>query len=140
MTLAPSFPVSNEAALAAERSILAAMLLDTEAIAKARAMFDGCEFYDNRICLTFRAIVALSDQGDSIDLITLGEELIRRGDLGAVGGHPFLARIMECATTAAKCASSAPRGSGACVVVEAGAFTRPPCGCSRSARAGCRST
>jgi replicative DNA helicase len=49
----------------------------------------------------FTAIVRIDERGEPVDLVTLAEELGRRGDLEAVGGPVALAGIMEGATTAA---------------------------------------
>lgn len=49
----------------------------------------------------FDAIVALYNRSERADLITLVEELRKRGDLEAVGGPPAIAGVFEAATTAA---------------------------------------
>src|SRR5262245_54533250 len=85
----------------AERSVLAAMLLDSAAIALARALLDAATFDLDRHGQVFAAVCALHDRGETVDLVTVSEELRRRGDLAAVGGPQALAGIMESATTAA---------------------------------------
>jgi len=88
-------------ALDAERSVLAAMMLDEGAIGRAVEMIDAAAFYRTAHVKLFEALVALYNARVPADLITVAEELKKRGDLEAVGGPPFLAQIMEYATTAA---------------------------------------
>src|SRR5262249_4796010 len=88
-------------ALDAERSVLAAMLLDEGAIGRAIEMIDSAAFYRTAHAKLFEALVALYNARVPADLITVAEELKKRGDLEAVGGPPFLAQVMEYATTAA---------------------------------------
>jgi len=88
-------------ALEAERSILAAMLLDESAIGRAVEMIESSAFYRTAHAKLYEAIVALYNTSTPADLITVSEKLRERGDLEAVGGPPFLAQIMEYATTAA---------------------------------------
>jgi hypothetical protein len=88
-------------ALDAELSVLAAMLLDKDAIARIVAMLDSQAFYRLSHGLVFEAIKALHARGEPADVVTTHGELKRRGDLEAAGGAEFLAQIMESATTAA---------------------------------------
>ena len=88
-------------ALDAERSVLAAMLLDEGAIGRAIELIDSSAFYRTSHAKIFDALVALYNARVPADLITAAEELKKRGDLEAVGGPPFLAQIMDFATTAA---------------------------------------
>ena len=88
-------------ALDAERSILAAMMLDDAAIGRAIEMVDASAFYRSAHGKLFDAIVALYNTSTPADMITVSEELKRRGDLEAVGGTTFLAQILEYATTSA---------------------------------------
>lgn len=88
-------------ALEAERSVLAAMMLDESAIGRAIEMIDASAFYRSAHAKLFEAIVALYNSSTPADLITVSEELKKRGDLEAVGGPAFLAQIMEYASTTA---------------------------------------
>jgi replicative DNA helicase len=89
-------------ALDAERSVLAAMMLDPSAIGRAIEMVeDSSSFYRTAHSKLFDAIVALYNSNTPADLITVSEELKKRGDFEAVGGAGFLAQIMDYATTAA---------------------------------------
>ena len=88
-------------ALEAERSILAAMMLDQGAIGRAVEVVDSSVFYRTAHQKIFDAIVALYNRNEAADLITVAEELRKRGDFEAVGGGAGLAQIMEYATTTA---------------------------------------
>jgi replicative DNA helicase len=82
-------------AAGAERSVLAAMMLDQSAIARARALLKAETFYDERLARVFTAITALHDRAEVVDLLTVTNELSRRDDLDVCGGPPFLAEVLE---------------------------------------------
>ena len=84
---APEGPVPPQA-LDAERSVLAAMMLDHEAVGRAVEMLLPEVFYRLAHQKIFQAILALYETNTKADLVTLGEELRKRGDLEAVGGNP----------------------------------------------------
>jgi replicative DNA helicase len=88
-------------ALDAERAILAAMMLDTAAIGRAVEAIDASAFYRTSHAKIFEALVALYNRNESADLVTVAEELRKRGDFEAVGGAGALAGVMEAATTTA---------------------------------------
>jgi replicative DNA helicase len=87
--------------LEAERSVLAAMLLDHESIGRALELLEGSSFYRAAHQKVFDAIVALYNRNERADLVTVAEELRKRGELDAAGGPPGLSQIMEQATTSA---------------------------------------
>lgn len=88
-------------ALDAERSVLAAMLLDHESIQRARELLDARDFGRTAYQKIFEALLELHDRGERADLVTVAEELRRRGDFDTIGGPPVLAQLMELATTSA---------------------------------------
>lgn len=53
------------------------------------------DFYHRPACLVYGAIVSLAEEKSPIDLITVGEELKRRGHLEEIGGHSYLADLFE---------------------------------------------
>jgi len=85
----------------AERSVLAAMLLGDEPIARARSLLPAEDFYCTAHQRIFAAILTLNDCSEKADLITVTDELRRRGDLEVAGGREAVAQILECATTTA---------------------------------------
>jgi replicative DNA helicase len=89
-------------AVEAERSVLAALMLEYDAISRAAEQLEPQAFYRVSHQKIYEAILSIYNRsGEKVDLITLGEELRMRGDLEAVGGTPALAQILEYATTTA---------------------------------------
>jgi replicative DNA helicase len=88
-------------ALEAERSVLAAMMLDETAIGRAVETLHAKSFYRSAHGKLYEALVALYTNNTRADLITVSEELKKRGELESVGGPAFLAQILEYATTSA---------------------------------------
>ena len=87
--------------LEAERSVLAAMMLDFESIGRALELIDPAAFYRVGHQKIFEAVVALYNRNEKADFITVSEELRKRGDLDAIGGPSALAQVLEYATTSA---------------------------------------
>ena len=73
-----------------ERGVLGAMMRSAEAVMLAQEMLKEEDFYDPINREIFSAMLYLTGIGSPIDLITLDEELTRRGRLEAVGGTAFL--------------------------------------------------
>ena len=86
-------------AVDAERSVLASMMLDHESIGRGLELLEPSSFYRVAHGKIFEAIVALYNRNERADLVTVAEELRKRGDLDPVGGPAALSQIMEQATT-----------------------------------------
>jgi replicative DNA helicase len=84
-----------------EMAVLGAMLLDKGAIAKALEILDDSSFYKPAHARIFAGMIALFDRSEPVDLITLIDELRRRGELDAVGGEYYLTELTTHVTTAA---------------------------------------
>ncbi|MCX7985003.1 MAG: replicative DNA helicase [Bacteroidetes bacterium] len=84
-----------------EAAVLGAMLLEKEAIAKAIEVLDDTNFYKPAHQSIFKAMTALFERNEPVDLITLSEELRRRGELEKVGGDYYLAELTSKVTSAA---------------------------------------
>ena len=84
-----------------ESSVLGAMLLDKEALAKAFEVLDAEAFYKPAHGLIFKAMTALFERSEPVDLITLAEELRRRGDIDKVGGEVTLTELTTRVASAA---------------------------------------
>jgi replicative DNA helicase len=78
----------------AERALLGALLVEPSHVEAARAILDAGDFLVDAHGLVFRAILAVTDRGEPLDPVTLGEELRRRGDYERVGGGAYLAELM----------------------------------------------
>ena len=85
----------------AEQSVLGAMILDKEAINTAIEIIRPEDFYKEANGEIYEAIILLFNRNEPVDLITLSEELKRRGTLENVGGITYLANLSSgIATTA----------------------------------------
>ena len=86
-------PLPNN--LDAERSVLGAILLDNNALNTAIETLRPDDFFLDQHRRVFTQMIALAEVQQAIDLITLTEELHRRGDLEAAGGAPYLASLAD---------------------------------------------
>lgn len=77
-------------AVEVESAVLGAMLLEKEAIAKVLAIMDPSAFYKPAHQLMYKAMIDLFERSEPVDLITLSEELRRRGDLEKIGGEYYI--------------------------------------------------
>ncbi len=90
----PSHPES-------ERSVLGAMLRSRQAAQVAVESLRPDDFYDPANREIFAAMRDMSDESRPIDLVTLDEELTRRGRLDAVGGAAYLIELSQGVPSAA---------------------------------------
>ena len=80
---------------ASERSVLGAMLRSRNAAQIAVESLRPDDFYDPANREIFAAMQALADDSRPIDLVTLDEEMTRRGRLDAVGGTAYLIELSQ---------------------------------------------
>ena len=83
----PRVPPHN---IAAEESVLGAMLLTKEAIADAIEILNSDDFYKPANQKIFNAITALFATGEPADIVTVADELGRAGMLDGIGGNATL--------------------------------------------------
>ncbi|HVW40902.1 MAG TPA: replicative DNA helicase [Amycolatopsis sp.] len=76
--------------MAAEQSVLGAMLISKDAIADVSETVRGADFYRPSHETIFDAIIDLYGRGEPADMITVAGELQRRGELERIGGAPYL--------------------------------------------------
>jgi len=81
--------------LDAERSVLGAILLDNNSLNPAVEHLRPEDFFMEQHRRVFTQMIALGESQQAIDLVTLTEELHRRGDLEASGGAPYLAALAD---------------------------------------------
>src|SRR2546421_8658097 len=86
-------PLPNN--LDAERSVLGAILLDNNALNPAIEHLRPEDFFLDQHRRVFTQMIALGEGQQAIDLVTLTEELNRRGDLEASGGAPYPASLAD---------------------------------------------
>lgn len=77
----------------AEQSVLGSMIIDKTAINTAVEIIRPDDFYKPANGEIYSAIIDLFNKNEPVDLITLQEELKRRGSLEAVGGVSYLANL-----------------------------------------------
>ena len=81
--------------LEAERSVLGAILIHNQAFNFAAELISPRDFYRDAHRRIFQKMIALSERGDAIDLVTLKEELGRSGELEDVGGPAYIASLVD---------------------------------------------
>jgi replicative DNA helicase len=99
-------PVSSEGrvppqAMDVEVAVLGAMLIEKEAISKAIEILDDSAFYKPAHQSIYRAMMALFERSEPVDLITMTEELRRRGELEKIGGEYYLTELTSQVSSAA---------------------------------------
>ena len=80
----------------AEKSVLGCMMQDREALSLAFELLTAEDFYQPANREIFDAMRQLSQQGMPIDLVTVDDELTRRGTLEGVGGTNYLVELSQC--------------------------------------------
>lgn len=74
----------------AERSVIGSMLISAEAIADVMGKVRANDFYEPRHAILFDAIFTLYSHGEGVDVVTVGEQLAKTGQLGKIKGHSYL--------------------------------------------------
>ena len=87
--------------IAAEQSVLGAMMMSKDAIANVVETLHGRDFYRPAHELIYDAILDLYGKGEPADPITVAAELTRRGEAGRVGGHLYLHELLSSVSIAA---------------------------------------
>jgi replicative DNA helicase len=85
----------------AEQAVLAAMLVDADAVMRAAEFVDDTMFYREGHRRIFRAMISITERGAVVDPLTLSDELGRRGELEASGGKEYIGFLVDAVPTAA---------------------------------------
>jgi replicative DNA helicase len=85
----------------AEQSVLGGMLLSKDAISDVIEVIRPSDHYRPAHQLIHEAILDLYARGEPADAITVNNELIRRGELGKIGGGTYLHTLIASVPTAA---------------------------------------
>ncbi len=99
----PSKVVETERALGrtlpahieAERSVLGALLLNDEYIKRISEVLLPTDFYNQAHKFIYQVMSDLEQQNKLIDLVTLQDELGKRGQLDSIGGVVYLVSLQE---------------------------------------------
>lgn len=79
----------------AERAILGAILLDNALCNQAIELLRRDEFFLDSHRRIYDKMIALTERGMPIDLITMGDELRRSGEFEQVGGATYIASLID---------------------------------------------
>ena len=92
-------PASTERTLPhnldAERSVLGAILVNSEALDLASEVINPNDFFRDAHRRIFECMSALHERSQAIDFIILKEELQRSGELDEIGGPAYLASLAD---------------------------------------------
>ncbi len=81
--------------LDAERSVLGAVLLDNHMLNAAAEKLRADDFFLDQHRRVFQQMIVLGEAQKAIDLVTLTDELHRKGELEAAGGAAYLAQLVD---------------------------------------------
>ena len=87
--------------LLAEQSALGGMLLSKDAVADVTGLLRGGDFYVPKHEVIYEAVLELYARGEPTDVITVTDELTKKGDLQRAGGAEYLHTITSIVPTAA---------------------------------------
>ncbi|MBQ4451514.1 MAG: replicative DNA helicase [Clostridia bacterium] len=79
----------------AERSVLGSMLKSPEAMMLAQESLREDDFYDPNARELFGAMLHIAAHSRPVDIVTVSEELTRRGKLESVGGTQYLVELVR---------------------------------------------
>ena len=80
---------------ASEQTALGAMILDNSILDFAIPLLARHRFVSTNHLRIYDSMVAVHKSGNAVDLVTLRDELERRGELDAVGGVEYLADLLD---------------------------------------------
>lgn len=90
--------------IAAEQSVIGAMLLSKDAIADVVETVRESDFYRPAHQTIFAIVLDLYGRGEPVDAVTVAAELSRTGELIRIGGAPYLHTLVSMVPTAANAA------------------------------------
>ncbi|MBP7176383.1 MAG: replicative DNA helicase [Thermoclostridium sp.] len=85
----------------AEQSVLGSLLLDKELLPDITGKLKSEDFYMEQHREIYEAILDLNDQNKPVDLITVSEQLTKRGSLAKVGDYEYLSNLAIAVPTTA---------------------------------------
>src|SRR4051812_28160161 len=86
--------------LEAEESLIGGVLIDNTALDRALELVEPDDFYREAHRKLMRAMLALHERNEPVDLVTLSDEMRRRGELQEIGGSPYLVELADKVPTA----------------------------------------
>jgi replicative DNA helicase len=87
--------------IAAEQCVLGGMMLSKDAISDVLDVIKSRDYYRPAHQIVHEVVMDLFGRGEPADAVTVAAELTRRGDIGRVGGAPYLHTLIASVPTAA---------------------------------------
>ncbi|HTW02861.1 MAG TPA: replicative DNA helicase [Streptosporangiaceae bacterium] len=87
--------------VAAEQCVLGGMLMSKDAISDVLEVIRPADHYRPAHQIIHEIILDLYGRGEPADAVTVANELTKRGEIGRVGGAPYLHTLIACVPTAA---------------------------------------
>jgi hypothetical protein len=87
--------------LTAEQAVIGAVLISPPVMAELATLLTPADFYRPAHALLWKALCAMHAAGQPVDPIALAAHLAETGDLGKVGGAPYLHTLIAAVPTAA---------------------------------------
>lgn len=84
----------------AEESVIGSLLIDGTAIYKIASLLQPADFYSEQCQFVYGACLTLYQRNETIDQITVAQELDRQGKLATCGGAAYLSHLIaDCVTS-----------------------------------------
>ncbi|TMQ96684.1 replicative DNA helicase [Actinomadura soli] len=97
----PEFERTPPHDISAEQGVLGGMLLSQDAIAEVVELLRTPDFYRPAHQIVYDTILNLYGRGDPADAVTVAGELTKNGEIGRIGGAPYLHTLISLVPTAA---------------------------------------
>ncbi|MCB0155242.1 MAG: replicative DNA helicase [Anaerolineae bacterium] len=85
--------------LEAEEAVLGSLLIDPDAILQVATFLEPTDFFVERHGWIYEAVRDLHERREPADLVTLSDELERRGQLSEIGGPAYLSSLINATPT-----------------------------------------
>lgn len=97
MTAASEYPRVASAMFSSEneRAVLSVLLSASETMGVVRLRLKPDDFYESRHGRIYAAMLALDDAGTRIDPLSVSGELLRSGEIAAVGGKDYIGSLID---------------------------------------------
>src|SRR4030042_3281712 len=83
----------------AEQSLLGSLMIDKDAIIRVADIVSAEDFYMDKHRMIYESIIDLFSKRDPIDLLTLANRLIDKGQLEIIGGRSYLVSLSNMVPT-----------------------------------------
>lgn len=85
----------------AERAVLGSLMIDPLRVPEVAERLDPDDFFGRRHALIYQALVELSDVGEPIDFVSVGERLLGSQSLQQAGGRAYLIELASSVSSSA---------------------------------------